>query len=59
MTTSEQEKRLDEIRHLVPNSAQPIPSEWLFARGDEVRIRHQGQEYRLRRTRANKLILTK
>ncbi len=36
-----------------------IRSETLFAAGDEVLIDHQGQHYRLRRTRAGKLILTK
>lgn len=31
----------------------------LFGESNEVRIRHQGQEYRLRITRSGKLILTK
>jgi hemin uptake protein HemP len=31
----------------------------LFGRRNEVRVRHNGQEYRLRITRAGKLILTK
>lgn len=34
-------------------------SEFLFSQGDEVFIQHQGEEYRLRRTRNGKLILTK
>lgn len=46
-------------RYLVLDRTCPIPSERLFARTDEVRIVHQGQEYRLRVTRAGKLILTK
>ena len=41
--------------------AQPVTldSSVLFARGKEVRIRHAGEEYRLRLTSNNKLILTK
>lgn len=34
-------------------------SDALFSQGDEVFIQHQGAEYRLRRTRNGKLILTK
>jgi len=48
-----------ESRYLVLDRNQPIPSEHLFAKGEEIRIAHQGEEYRLRRTRAGKLILTK
>ena len=36
-----------------------IYSETLFSDGDEVFIQHQGAQYRLRRTRNGKLILTK
>lgn len=36
-----------------------IPSGWLFDKNDEVLIAHQGEQYRLRRTRNGKLILTK
>ena len=36
-----------------------IYSDSLFSQGDEVFIQHQGEQYRLRRTRAGKLILTK
>lgn len=41
--------------------AQPVTldSSVLFAQGKEVRIRHAGEEYRLRLTSNNKLILTK
>jgi hemin uptake protein HemP len=46
-------------RYLIFDRGQPIPSERLFAFGEEIRILHQGMEYRLRRTRAGKLILTK
>jgi hemin uptake protein HemP len=37
----------------------PIYSDALFSHGDEVFIRHRGEQYRLRRTRSGKLILTK
>jgi hemin uptake protein HemP len=36
-----------------------IYSDSLFSQGDEVFIQHQGEQYRLRRTRNGKLILTK
>lgn len=36
-----------------------IYSDTLFQHGDEVFIQHQGEQYRLRRTRNGKLILTK
>lgn len=36
-----------------------LESTRLFAVGREVRIRHAGEEYRLRLTSNNKLILTK
>lgn len=48
-----------ESRYLILDRNRPIPSEGLFALGNEVRISHQGHEYRLRLTRAGKLILTK
>lgn len=48
-----------ESRYLILDREQPIPSERLFCATEEVRIHHQGEEYRLRRTRAGKLILTK
>lgn len=45
------------------NAARPelptLESTRLFAVGREVRIRHCGEEYRLRLTSNNKLILTK
>ncbi|MDV6343020.1 MULTISPECIES: hemin uptake protein HemP [unclassified Nitrosomonas] len=37
----------------------PINSDSLFVVGDEVLIQHRGEQYRLRRTRNDKLILTK
>lgn len=43
-------------------SAPAIPmlhSEHLFSMGREIRILHEGEEYRLRLTRNNRLILTK
>ncbi len=42
-----------------PNGAQRIDSHRLFAGGRELVIDHAGQEYRLRLTRNDKLILTK
>lgn len=36
-----------------------LQSNHLFSMTKEVRIEHQGEEYRLRLTRNNKLILTK
>ena len=36
-----------------------IYSDSLFSHVDEVFIQHQGEQYRLRRTRNGKLILTK
>ncbi len=58
MDTPNDTKR-DDARYLILDRAQPIPSERLFSLTEEVRIAHQGEEYRLRRTRAGKLILTK
>lgn len=58
MDTPKDTKR-DDARYLILDRAQPIPSERLFSLTEEVRIAHQGEEYRLRRTRAGKLILTK
>ena len=43
------------------NEAQSLPmlhSNNLFALGREIRIMHAGEEYRLRLTRNNRLILT-
>ena len=36
-----------------------LQSRRLFAQGREIRIEHEGEQYRLRLTRNNKLILTK
>ncbi|XID75633.1 hemin uptake protein HemP [Alkanindiges sp. WGS2144] len=36
-----------------------LHSQHLFAMGREIRILHAGEEYRLRLTRNNRLILTK
>lgn len=46
-------------RYLVLDRTLPICSESLFTQNDEVLITHQGEHYRLRRTRNGKLILTK
>lgn len=44
------------------STSQTLPmlhSHHLFALGREIRILHEGEEYRLRLTRNNRLILTK
>ena len=41
-----------------PPPAPPVDSDQLFRGAQEVVIRHNGREYRLRRTRLGKLILT-
>lgn len=51
--------RLEPRRYLVLDRQRPIPSDQLFAESQEVRIFHQGAEYRLHKTRSGKLILTK
>jgi hemin uptake protein HemP len=52
----------DSILRLTENSTFPVP-EWnsrdLFKGAKEISIHHNGAEYRLRITAANKLILTK
>jgi hemin uptake protein HemP len=40
-------------------AAHPLDSTALLGKRDEVEIAHEGQTYRLRRTRQGKLILTK
>lgn len=47
---------------MLNNHSQTLPtlhSSHLFALGREIRILHEGEEYRLRLTRNNRLILTK
>lgn len=46
-------------QYLILDKTQAINSDKLFGLGNEVCIRHQGEDYRLRRTRNGKLILTK
>jgi hemin uptake protein HemP len=46
-------------RYLVLDKTRPINSDQLFFQSNEVCIRHQGENYCLRRTRNGKLILTK
>ena len=43
----------------MPDRNRSLYSDTLFSQGDEVFIQHQGAQYRLRRTRNGKLILTK
>ncbi len=47
--------RTNETHHSLPM----LHSNNLFALGREIRIMHAGEEYRLRLTRNNRLILTK
>uniref|UniRef100_UPI003BEF2788 hemin uptake protein HemP n=1 Tax=Acinetobacter baumannii TaxID=470 RepID=UPI003BEF2788 len=42
-----------------PHALPMLHSNNLFALGREIRIMHAGEEYRLRLTRNNRLILTK
>jgi hemin uptake protein HemP len=44
---------------LMRDPYKPISSDSLFIVGNEVLIQHRGEQYRLRRTRNGKLILTK
>ena len=48
-------------RAILPNqsSIPTLHSNHLFALTKEIRIQHEGEEYRLRLTRNNRLILTK
>jgi hemin uptake protein HemP len=43
----------------VMDRSRRIYSDTLFSQGNEIVIQHQGEHYRLRRTRNDKLILTK
>ncbi len=47
-------------RHYQSQHSLPVlQSNQLFSLGREIRILHEGEEYRLRLTRNNRLILTK
>ncbi len=48
-------------QHVQPTTRRfpTVDSSRLFALGKEIRITHEGEEYRLRITSNNKLILTK
>ena len=50
---------IDQRKFGMPDQSKSIYSETLFSQGDEIFIQHQGAQYRLRRTRNGKLILTK
>jgi hemin uptake protein HemP len=43
----------------VANSPDAVTTEQLFGQSREIVIRHQGEDYRLRITKNDKLILTK
>lgn len=47
------------VHHAETNALPQLQSQHLFAYGREIRILHEGEEYRLRLTRNNRLILTK
>lgn len=53
------EASADKQNFVMLGSNRRIYSDSLFTHGDEVFIQHQGEQYRLRRTRNGKLILTK
>lgn len=50
------------LNRVLPQAQATLPtlqSNHLFALSKEIRIQHEGEEYRLRLTRNNRLILTK
>ena len=50
------------LNQMIPQAQSSLPtlhSNHLFALTKEIRIQHEGEEYRLRLTRNNRLILTK
>ncbi|SET15085.1 Hemin uptake protein HemP [Nitrosospira multiformis] len=53
------ETNADKQKFVMLDRTRRIYSDALFSHGDEVFIQHQGEQYRLRRTRNGKLILTK
>jgi hemin uptake protein HemP len=53
------ETNVDKQNFVLLDRNRRIFSDTLFSHGDEVFIQHQGEQYRLRRTRNGKLILTK
>jgi hemin uptake protein HemP len=57
LTTSE--TTVDKQKVVMLDRNKRLYSDSLFSHGDEVFIQHQGEQYRLRRTRNGKLILTK
>ncbi len=53
------ETNVDKQNFVMLDRNRRIFSDTLFSQGDEIFIQHQGEQYRLRRTRNGKLILTK
>ena len=53
------ENNVDHQNFVLLDRNRRIFSDTLFSQGDEIFIQHQGEQYRLRRTRNGKLILTK
>ena len=56
---SSSEVNLGQRQAVVMDRNRRIYSDVLFSQGNEIVIQHQGEHYRLRRTRNDKLILTK
>jgi hemin uptake protein HemP len=56
-----EEQRMEEVVRVVRPATGPLvlQAAALFGASTEIRLLHRGQEYRLRITRAGKLILTK
>lgn len=50
---------LEKYRSVGMDGGRCIRSDTLFSQGNEIVIQHQGEHYRLRLTRNNKIILTK
>ncbi len=59
MYHAEHESGNELLSRFVPFPIKLFSSEDLFGNGNEVLIQHRGEQYHLRLTRNNKLILTK
>ncbi len=53
------DRTINSKQSVAQNENTPICSDTLFRHGDVVLIQHKEEQYRLRRTRQGKLILTK
>ena len=54
-----QEAEVSKRNFVMLDQNKRLYSDALFLHGDEIFIQHRGEQYRLRRTRNGKLILTK